>query len=80
MYGGLQYRNLGNGTVECFGKCVFTKKDHSVIVPIEGFLRWFFEGELIQNAMPDVDADTREFLISGISPEGWNQRIVEDPQ
>ena len=28
-------------------------------------------GELIQNAMPNVSADEREFIMTGITPEEW---------
>ena len=28
-------------------------------------------GEIIQNAMPDVSSDDREFLMTGITPEEW---------
>ena len=29
------------------------------------------DGKLIQNAMPDVSADEREFIKTGITPEEW---------
>ncbi|MDP6991347.1 MAG: hypothetical protein QGF89_01525 [Candidatus Marinimicrobia bacterium] len=28
-------------------------------------------GELIQNAMPNLSADEREFIKTGITPEEW---------
>lgn len=43
--------------------CVFCAEDMYVEVPYQGFLAWL-EGELIQNAMPDVDPESREKLIS----------------
>ena len=54
------------------GTCVVTGKPHKVTVPRDGYLRWK-KGGLIQKAMPEVSEDDREFLISGISPEGWKQ-------
>lgn len=42
------------------------------MVPSEGFARWQ-AGEPIQRAMPEVPAEEREFLISGISPNGWHK-------
>lgn len=30
-------------------------------------------GELIQNAMPNLSADEREFMISGCTKADWNQ-------
>lgn len=38
-------------------------------------------GELIQNAMPNVSAEHREFILTGITPEEWNatfSNIEED--
>lgn len=54
------------------GKCQVTKKDHSVSVPKQGFYGWK-AGQLIQQALPTVSSDDREFLVSGTSPEGWAQ-------
>ena len=53
------------------GTCVITKKEHKVIVPAKGFRLWL-DGAIIQNALPNVSAGDREFLMSGISPAGWN--------
>ena len=41
-------------------------------VTIDQILAWE-EGELIQNAMPHLSADDREFIKSGISAEEWDQ-------
>lgn len=60
------------GTVTLYGPCYITGKEHCVTVPFEGFRRWC-DGELIQNALPLTSREDREFLISGISPEGWQQ-------
>ena len=29
------------------------------------------DGELIQNAMPHLNADQREFVMTGITPDEW---------
>jgi hypothetical protein len=29
-------------------------------------------GALVQNAFPNLDADDREFIVSGITPEEWD--------
>ena len=38
--------------------------------------RWH-NGELIQNAMPHLSADEREFLVSGMLPEEWDAYISD---
>jgi hypothetical protein len=52
------------------GVCTITKKKYSVNVRAEG-LHKYRKGALIQEAFPGVPAEDREFLMSGISPEGW---------
>ena len=59
-------------TTRITGKCIITKEEYSCKVPTTGLERWL-DGELIQNAMPEVSVDDREFLKSGISPVGWEK-------
>ena len=49
-----------------------TGKEHTRDIDItnEQLTIWQ-RGELIQNAMPYLSADDREFLISGTTPEEW---------
>ena len=35
-------------------------------------------GELIQNAMPYLSADEREFLMTGMTPEDWANTFGEE--
>lgn len=46
-------------------KCPFCGAEHSVEVKIAKFEAWQ-NGELIQNAMPDLTLTEREQLISGL--------------
>jgi hypothetical protein len=39
--------------------------------------RWQ-NGELIQNVMPDLTGEEREFLISGNTAEDWNKMFPEE--
>jgi len=49
------------------GKCVFCKKEKTVTVPLDDYLKWDNgNGMHIQDAMPDVDKGTREFILSSI--------------
>lgn len=43
----------------------------------EQIARWK-GGELIQNVMPHLSGDDREFLISGITPEEWKSYFGEE--
>ena len=33
---------------------------------------WQASGELVQNVFPHLNADEREFLMTGITPEEWS--------
>ena len=54
------------------GKCRVTGKQWTVSVPGQE-LHQYRRGKHIQVAMPSLSAEDREFLLSGISPEGWDQ-------
>lgn len=41
-------------------------------VTLEQVASWE-QGELVQNAMPDLSADEREFIMTGITPTEWNE-------
>ena len=48
--------------------CPFCGAEHGVEVNLAGFEVWQ-NGELIQNAMPDLTFTEREQLISGLCPK-----------
>lgn len=54
------------------GKCIITKKEVVVKVPAQGLFA-YRQGAHIQDAFPDLSKDDREFLLSGISKEGWDE-------
>jgi hypothetical protein len=39
---------------------------------------WQIGGAFIQDAMPDVPAADREFLLTGVTPEEWNLYMPDD--
>jgi hypothetical protein len=62
-----------DGRLELKGPCTVTKKPYSVIVSEEAAVNYYELGMKAQNAFPELSAEQREFLISGVSPEGWKQ-------
>ena len=55
--------------------CHFCKELQKIEnIPVQGFANWQ-NGELIQNALPELNTDQRELLISGICPKCWDERI-----
>lgn len=59
-------------------KSVLTGKTHILDIPVtkEQLTQWQ-EGALIQDAMPNLSVNDREFLISGITPEEWKEVFGE---
>ena len=57
----------------------FTNKAHIMDIPVtrEQLSMWE-NGMLIQDAMPDLTPDQREFLKTGIMPDEWEQLFKED--
>lgn len=60
------------------GKCIVTGKMHSVTVPGNELQEYRKGIKLIQDAMPSLSAEDREFLISGTSPEGWKELFKDE--
>lgn len=58
--------------VVCTGYCKFEYIPYTVILTIKEFIEISIEGKNIQKVVPKMSAADREFLISGISPLGWN--------
>ena len=59
------------------GPCVITKKTVSVKVPAEA-LYAYRQGAYIQDALSMLSVDEREFLMSGMSKEGWDKAFPPD--
>lgn len=69
-----QLIQMGDGMIAAEGKCLQTGKIYRTS-PFNkmGWERWRYLRQLIQVALPELNADDREFLISGFSPEGWDE-------
>jgi hypothetical protein len=67
----------GVHTYRFTGKCLITGKPYSVTVPGHELFA-YRQGAHIQDAMPSVPAENREFLMTGFSPEGWKATMGEE--
>tara|TARA_R110000744_G_scaffold262549_2_gene377130 strand:+ start:580 stop:777 length:198 start_codon:yes stop_codon:yes gene_type:complete len=58
---------------------MFTGKASTMEIPVaqEQINSWK-DGMLIQDAMPDLSADHREFLMTGSTPEEWDKMFGEE--
>jgi hypothetical protein len=54
-------------------------KDHTREIDVtQSQLDRWKAGELIQNVMPSISADDREFLMTGITPEEWDAHFSDE--
>lgn len=60
-----EIKNIGNGKVKITGPSIFTEKQQKVITKKE-HVEKYKKGTPVQEAFPDLTADEREFLVSGI--------------
>ena len=70
----------GDGSVRLSGPCIITGKLFSVVVSLSAAHKYFVENALAQDAFPELSKPEREFLISGVSPEGWHELLREGLQ
>lgn len=59
--------------------CRLCNEVADLTVNIEGFVAWQ-GGKLIQEALPELDADQRELLISGTCPTCWDKMFPSDEE
>lgn len=64
-------------TIFVLGNCVITGKEYEVTTSKKCIMD-YISGANLQDAFPNLSDDDREFLKTGISPEGWNQIFGED--
>ena len=52
---------------------IWSKKTRTMDLDItEAQIENWENGELIQNAFPNLNSDEREFLLTGMTPEEWD--------
>ena len=61
------------------GPCHVMGKTVTVKVAAEGLFA-YRQGAFIQDAFPDLNKDDREFLMSGISKEGWDKMFGSEEE
>jgi len=67
----------GDG-IEVYKQCSITGEEYSVQMMTDHFLLWKDDGVLVQDALPYLSAEEREFLVSGINPIEWSELYEED--
>lgn len=71
------YIQINENTWKRFKVCQVTKQVYSVTVNATDINNWM-SGMLIQNAMPNLTLEQREFLISGLTPEEFKELYKDE--
>lgn len=65
------------------GNCIITGQEYSVSVPAKELFDYRHTGKLIQDCLVSLNADDRDFLMTGISPRGQEiipEELEDDPK
>lgn len=58
---------------------MFTGKTNTLDIPVtQDQLDNWYRGALIQDAMPNLTAEQREFIKTGVTPEEWKETFGEE--
>jgi hypothetical protein len=65
------------GTIDVDATCSQCKRVVDYELPLDGWNAWLY-GQLIQRCFPDMDADRRELLISGLCGTCFDDLFKEE--
>ena len=65
-----RYFESRNHEIRIFGQCEVTGKNFELIIPTEGFFVYLQGFQTIAQALKNISEDERQFILTGISPEG----------
>jgi hypothetical protein len=70
----MRIEHIAENAVFVYKQSIATGHINTMVIPTtQGKIEyWMQSGEMIQNVMPDLTKDQHEFLISGITPEEWD--------
>ena len=56
----------------------FSGKENERDIPVNDYqMKMWMKGTPIQIAMPNVSADDREFILTGITAEEWDEMVAD---
>ena len=59
--------------------CIICHEDSRITIPGQGLYDWE-HGKLIQNAFPELTADQREIIMTGIHPPCWDLTMKDEDE
>lgn len=78
----LSIEYLPNNTAVVTARSVFTGNTQSMSLPLTEaqFTSWRSSGAYIQTALPHLTPDQREFLLTGATPEEWDDAFGDEEE
>ena len=70
-----RYFESKNDKIRIFGQCEVTGRNFEIHVPVEGFFVYLQGFKNIAEALMAIPAEQREFILTGISPQGQKANI-----
>lgn len=70
-----RYFESKNNKIRIFGLCEITSKNFETYVPVEGFFVYLQGFKSIGEALVSNSQEERDFILTGISPEGRKMRV-----
>lgn len=69
-----------DGTATVTKDSILSGKKHSMTVRMTKaqYDSWVYGHALVQDALPSLSSDEREFLMSGITQEEWNKEFGDE--
>lgn len=76
----MHIEHIAENKVLVHKKSMVSGRVNSMLLPTtQGKIEYWVEsGKLIQDVMPDLDDNQREFLMSGITPREWDDMFGEE--
>ena len=76
----MHIEHIAENKVVVHKKSMVSGRLNSMLLPTtQGKIEYWVEsGKLIQDVMPDLNDNQREFLMSGITPREWNDVFGEE--
>lgn len=69
----------GRNKMQITRKSPWSKKINTMEINVtQDQINSWEDGELIQNAMPDLEPAEREFIVNGITPDDWYDIFKDD--
>jgi len=76
----MQIQHIAENKVLVSKQSIFSGKVNQMVLPLrQGQIEYWLDScLLIQDVLPDLSDDQREFLLSGSTPEEWDEMFGDD--